>query len=363
MKHLNKYRILFFFASALVLYSLIGGLTIKLKPGISAVDKTLIKSDSIQFLGIELYNCPEEIKINRLVVVKKDLLWETPGSQLIRKDKTLTSPISINLGKASSGLCDVLLEVETKENTPSWMYFPQAFWIEKSMSDTLSTGNGKVATLEEISSSGELKLIDEVEFGFPNRSILNESIRNLLYHVPMWFSMIFLLGVSAVASILYLRKGDMFYDLLSDSFLKIGILNGILGCLTGAAWARVTWQSWWPAEDPKLNGVAIGMSMYLAYLILRSSIQDPYQKARISSVYSVLIYPIFMALIAIMPKLTEGSLHPGSGGSVGFNQYDLDNTLRMFFYPAILGWIGVFSWIAIMRIRIKKLEELTLEQD
>jgi heme exporter protein C len=175
--------------------------------------------------------------------------------------------------------------------------------------------------------------------------------------------MIFLLGVSAVASILYLRKGDMFYDLLSDSFLKIGILNGILGCLTGAAWARVTWQSWWPAEDPKLNGVAIGMSMYLAYLILRSSIQDPYQKARISSVYSVLIYPIFMALIAIMPKLTEGSLHPGSGGSVGFNQYDLDNTLRMFFYPAILGWIGVFSWIAIMRIRIKKLEELTLEQD
>jgi heme exporter protein C len=64
-----------------------------------------------------------------------------------------------------------------------------------------------------------------------------------------------------------------------------------------------------------------------------------------------------------MPKLTEGSLHPGSGGSVGFNQYDLDNTLRMFFYPAILGCFGVFSWIAIMRIRIKKLEELTLEQD
>ncbi len=363
MKHLNKYRILFFFASALVLYSLIGGLTIKLKPGISAVDKTLIKSDSTQFLGIELYNCPEETKINKLVVVKKDLLWETPGSQLVRKDNHLSTPISINLGKTSSGLCDILLEVETKENTPSWMYFPQAFWIEKSMSDTLSTGNGKVAKLEEISSSGELKLIDEVEFGFPNRTILNESIRNLLYHVPMWFSMIFLLGVSAVASILYLRKGDMFYDLLSDSFLKIGILNGILGCLTGAAWARVTWQSWWPAEDPKLNGVAIGMSMYLAYLILRSSIQDPYQKARISSVYSVLIYPIFMALIAIMPKLTEGSLHPGSGGSVGFNQYDLDNTLRMFFYPAILGWIGVFSWIAIMRIRIKKLEELTLEQD
>ncbi len=363
MKHLNKYRILFYFSSALVLYSLIGGLNINLKPGISAVDKTLIKSGNTESLSIELYNCDANLKINRLVIIKNELLWEFDNTQLKRLNSNLNADVNLLIGKASSGLCDILLEVETKAQNPSWMYFPQAFWIEKSLSDSLNTGNGKIATLEQISNSKHVKLIDEVEFGFPNRTILNESIRNLLYHVPMWFSMIFLLGVSAVSSILYLRKGDMFYDLLSDSFLKIGILNGILGCLTGAAWARVTWQSWWPAEDPKLNGVAIGMAMYLAYLILRSTIQDPYQKARISSVYSVLIYPIFLALIAIMPKLTDGSLHPGSGGSVGFNQYDLDNTLRLFFYPAILGWIGVFSWIAILRLRFKKIEEITKENE
>lgn len=363
MKHISKYRILFFVASALVLYSLIGGLLIQLKPGISAVDKTLVNSNAIDSIQIDLYNCPNDLKINRLVYVKKDMLWEVSSSELTRKENTLNSPVNIQLGNSSSGLCDILLEVESQENNPSWMYFPQAFWIEKSENDSSLSGNGKRASLKDISPSGELKLIDEVEYGFPNRTILNESIRNLLYHVPMWFSMIFLLGVSAVASILYLRKGDMFYDLLSDSFIKIGILNGILGCLTGAAWARVTWQSWWPADDPKLNGVAIGMTMYLAYLILRSSIQDPYQKARISSVYSVLIFPIFLALIAIMPKLTDGSLHPGSGGSVGFNQYDLDNTLRLFFYPAILGWIGIFSWIALLKLRIQRLEDLNSEQD
>jgi len=363
LKHLSKYRILFFVATALVLYSLIGGLYIQLKPGISSVNKTLINSNTNDVISIDLYNCPENLKINRLVCVKKDMLWEVAGNKLSRKHNSLIAPINITMGEASSGLCDILLEVETQPNNPSWMYFPQAFWIEKSTSDSNSIGNGKKASLKEISQSGELKLIDEVEFGFPNRTILNESIRNLLYHVPMWFSMIFLLGVSAIASILYLRKGDMHYDLLSDSFIKVGILNGILGCLTGAAWARVTWQSWWPSDDPKLNGVAIGMTMYLAYLILRSSIQDPYQKARISSVYSVLIFPIFLALIAIMPKLTDGSLHPGSGGSVGFNQYDLDNTLRIFFYPAILGWIGVFSWIAILKLRIQRLEDLNSEQD
>ena len=63
-----------------------------------------------------------------------------------------------------------------------------------------------------------------------------------------------------------------------------------------------------------------------------------------------------MALIAIMPKLSEDSLHPGSGGTVGFNKYDLDNTLRMFFYPAVIGWILIFLWITVLRYRYENLK-------
>ena len=33
----------------------------------------------------------------------------------------------------------------------------------------------------------------------PRRHILNETIRNLYFHVPMWFTMIVLFGVSFVA--------------------------------------------------------------------------------------------------------------------------------------------------------------------
>jgi heme exporter protein C len=136
-----------------------------------------------------------------------------------------------------------------------------------------------------------------------------------------------------------------------------------LGCVTGSSWASITWESWWPSDDPKLNGVAIGMFMYLAYLILRTSLKDPYQRARISSVYAILIYPIFMALIAIMPKLSADTLHPGSGGTVGFNKYDLDNTLRLFFYPAVIGWILFFIWISILRYRFETLKNIQIERE
>jgi heme exporter protein C len=36
---------------------------------------------------------------------------------------------------------------------------------------------------------------------------------------------------------------------------------------------------------------------------------------------------------------------------------DLDNRMRMVFYPAIIGWTLLGFWIAGLRIRIKKLEQ------
>jgi len=97
-------------------------------------------------------------------------------------------------------------------------------------------------------------------------------------------------------------------------------------------------------------------------LLLRSTLSDPYQRARITSVYSVFIFPIFIALIVIMPKLSPNSLHPGSGGTVGFNKYDLDSTMRLFFYPAVIGWIALFYWIANLRLRIAHLTEKQLNE-
>jgi heme exporter protein C len=59
----------------------------------------------------------------------------------------------------------------------------------------------------------------------------------------------------------------------------------------------------------------------------------------------------------VLPKVADYSLHPGSGDSVGFNQYDLDNNLRKIFYPAVIGWLMFSLWISSLIYRTKKLEE------
>ncbi len=194
---------------------------------------------------------------------------------------------------------------------------------------------------------------------FPYREILYESIRNLFFHVPMWFGMILLLVLSFGSSIKYLTSNDEMFDIVASSFAAVALFFGLLGILTGMQWANFTWGSPWP-KDPKLNGAAVGMLVYLAYFVLRGSLENEQTRARVSSVYNIFAFNIYIVFIFVLPRLNE-SLHPGSGGNPGFNTYDLDNIMRPVFYAAVLGFSGVGYWIASLLVRYRLLHNKTLE--
>ena len=95
--------------------------------------------------------------------------------------------------------------------------------------------------------------------------------------------------------------------------------------------------------------------MYFALLILRGSLNDDHQKARITSVYNIFAFAILIPLLFVLPRMTD-SLHPGNGGNPGFNAYDLDSNLRIVFYPAVLGWTLLGLWIATLKIKLSMLQ-------
>jgi heme exporter protein C len=171
----------------------------------------------------------------------------------------------------------------------------------------------------------------------------------------MWFGMVLLLLGSMINAIKFLRKGNLADDTKSSELANVGVLFGMMGIVTGMIWAKNTWGAYW-TNDPKLNSAAIGMLMYFAYIVLRSSIEDEEKRARVSAVYNIFSFPIFVVLIFILPRLTA-SLHPGNGGNPGFNSYDLDSKLRLVFYPAVIGWTLIGYWIADLSIRKKLIEQ------
>jgi len=188
----------------------------------------------------------------------------------------------------------------------------------------------------------------------PALPIVNETIRILYYHLPMWFAMFTLYLISLVYSIRYLMSNKIEHDLVAVESVNVGVIFCFFGLASGMVWANFTWGDPWP-NDPKLNGSAIATLMYLAYLVLRNALEEEQKRAKISAIYSIFAFPVMIVLMYILPKTTD-SLHPGSGGNSGFGEFDMDGSMKMVLYPASVGWILLGLWLTQLRYRIRKLE-------
>jgi heme exporter protein C len=185
----------------------------------------------------------------------------------------------------------------------------------------------------------------------PAIPILHETIRNLYFHVAMWFSMMILFIVSVIYSIKYLRSNDQLFDIYALEYAKAGIVFGCLGLLTGSEWAGFTWGAFW-SNDPKQLGAVVALLIYLAYLVLRNSMTDMDKRARIGAVYNIFAFAMLFPTLWIIPRMVE-SLHPGGMGSnPAFD--NIDSGMRLIFWPAAVpGWTLLGVWIATLRIRLQ----------
>ena len=188
----------------------------------------------------------------------------------------------------------------------------------------------------------------------PSLDITNETIRNLYFHVPMWFTMIALFSGATWYSVKHLMTGDLKFDVYAVQLTNTGIFFSILGMLTGMEWANYTWGSPW-SNDPKQLSTALCMLIYFAYTILRGGMKDEEKRGKISAVYNIFAFAMMIPLLFVLPRMVD-SLHPGNGGNPAFKKYDLDSNMRMVFYPAVLGWILLGTWIATLCIRLGLVE-------
>ena len=238
-------------------------------------------------------------------------------------------------------------------------------YVNNEIDGTMSYANGFFASgLKVVSKAtlpddpGVLENLSESNLGFhfPFQPNIMESIRNLMLHVPMWFTMFLLMGISFAQSIRTLRLGgDPDRDLRAVASVKVGLLFGVLGLLTGSLWARFTWGAWW-VDDPQLNGAFVTVMVYAGYLVLRGSVQDAKLRSRLSAVYNLFGFCLLVVLLMVLPRFTE-SLHPGKGGNPAFSSYDLDSALRAAFYPAVLGWMILGTWMYSLQLNLERLTQ------
>lgn len=198
----------------------------------------------------------------------------------------------------------------------------------------------------------------------PEREILHQTMRNLFYHVPLWFAMTFALLISFIYSIKYLKsQNNEKFDNMAREAVNVALLFGILGFATGTVWGKYAWGniSAFMTSEPRILATLVAMLVYVAYVILRGSINEQQKRGKVAAVYNIFAFVMFIVFIYIIPRMVA-SMHPGANGNPAFNIYDTSGGLRPVFYTACVSWILVSLWILDIRRRMRNLEWKKLYQ-
>jgi len=95
--------------------------------------------------------------------------------------------------------------------------------------------------------------------------------------------------VTFLAGIVYLVRGGRRWDVLGLSSVEVGVTFIIMTVVTGMLWARPVWGTYWTWE-PRLTISAIQLLIYVAYGMLRGSIQGAERQARFAAVYGIVAF-------------------------------------------------------------------------
>jgi heme exporter protein C len=123
----------------------------------------------------------------------------------------------------------------------------------------------------------------------PREATMGDVQRIFYFHVASAWVGFFAFFVTFLAGIGYLVRGERRWDILALSSVEIGLTFITMTVITGALWARPVWGVYWTWE-PRLTISAVQLLIYVAYGMLRASVESPERKARFAAVYGIVAF-------------------------------------------------------------------------
>jgi len=116
----------------------------------------------------------------------------------------------------------------------------------------------------------------------PDEAMQGAIYRILFFHAPA--AMVGMVGyfTALIFSVLYLTSGEFRYDSLAASIVEVSLVFSVVNIVTGSIWARIIWGIWW-TWDYRLTSALVCVLIFSGYLMLRRAIDEPTQRARLSS--------------------------------------------------------------------------------
>ncbi len=204
-----------------------------------------------------------------------------------------------------------------------------------------------------------------VFFYAPLEAVMGNVQRVFYFHVAhAWVGMLGFL-VAAAMGVAYLRTGNPKWDVVEVAAVEISLVFFFVAIVTGSIWARPAWNTWW-TWDPRLTTASIVELLYVAYMMLRSGMDDPDRRARFGAVYVILAF-LSVPLTFLSIRLLR-TIHPvvvGSGGGNAQGGFDMTPRMLRTFLFSLFTFSVYFVDLLWHRIRLgnlmQKVEQLRLK--
>ncbi len=185
-------------------------------------------------------------------------------------------------------------------------------------------------------------------------------------HVGAFSAAASALCVTVIAGVAYLITRNPRWDRLGTAGVGIGLPLATITLLTGAIWARPTWNTWW-TRDPRLDAMLVMWVIYAAYMSLRSVISSPERKARFAAVYGILAF-VSVIYTTIVTRERPDTLHPvviapqlGSSSPEAQGSFTLDQSMILTLSISSTAWIIAGLTLVWYRVRAEDLFERVRE--
>ena len=111
-------------------------------------------------------------------------------------------------------------------------------------------------------------------FVAPTDAQQGQGYRIIFVHVPASQMAMFIYLIMAAWAALGLAFNTRLSSMMASALAPTGALFAFLSLVTGALWGKPMWGAWW-VWDARLTSTLILLFLYLGFLALQSSIDDP----------------------------------------------------------------------------------------
>ena len=200
----------------------------------------------------------------------------------------------------------------------------------------------------------------------PDEAAQGAIYRIIYFHVPSAITAMLGFLVAGTASGIYLATKNLRYDAVAAAVTEVSLAFATVVLVTGSIWARIIWGVWW-TWDARLTSMFVCWLLYAGYLMLRSAVEEPTQRAKFSAVLSLFAFTD----VIIVWKSIEWwrNLHPGPVLSIRTGGGNMDPAMEAMIYRNLLALVLFATVLVMVRMRqeemrreIASLRQLALAQ-